>query len=53
MGRCLGAPAVVETELVLADFVELDSVECKYTSLDTTVIQLHLQVEIPERQIRS
>ena len=31
-----GACAVAESELVLADFVELDIVECKYTSLDTT-----------------
>ena len=37
MGRYLGgAYAVEETELSLADFVELDSVERKYTSLDTT-----------------
>ena len=37
LGRRLGgACAVVETELAVADFVELDSVECKYTSLHTT-----------------
>ena len=31
-----GACAAEANELVLADFVELDSVECKFTSLDTT-----------------
>ena len=36
-GGVLGRLRSRRDQLVLADFVELDTVECKYASLDTTI----------------